>query len=415
MIHVFIATSPLHRKHKLKMEKEEILQSIQNQVRYAGRFVDEIEFSAEDATRTEIPFLLDVIRTAITAGARTINIPDTVGYSVPDEFRHLITTIIQNISEFQNPEIDLSVHCHNDLGLAVANSITAIQCGATQVEVTLNGIGERAGNCSLEELVMGLKVRNNHFKMKTNIKTEKLYSTSKLLQNMTGLLIARNKPIFGDNAFSHEAGIHQDGVLKNPQTYEIMKAENIGRSPETLVMGRHSGKHSFREKLQQYGISLNPEQFNKAFEKFTRIADLKKEVFDEDLFNIVASVLGKFSEGYHLDYFNIYSGNTLIPTATVLIKKQGKEYLSSQTGDGPVDALFRAIDSALGLNIKLKDFVIHSIGFGRDAQGQVKLMLEIKNGVFVGKGSSTDIMEASALAYLNAINRQLFRNSKIEI
>lgn len=415
MIHIFIATSPLHRKYKLKMKKEKILQSIQNQVRYAVRFVDEIEFSAEDATRTEIDFLLDVIRTAINAGARTINIPDTVGYSVPDEFRQLIKTIIQNISEFQNPEIDLSVHCHNDLGLAVANSITAIQCGATQVEVTLNGIGERAGNCSLEELVMGLKVRNNHFKMTTNIRAEMLYPASKLLQNMTGLLIARNKPIFGDNAFSHEAGIHQDGVLKNPETYEIMKAENIGRSPETLVMGRHSGKHSFREKLQQYGISLNPEQFSKAFEKFTRIADLKKEVFDEDLFNIVASVLGKFSEGYLLDYFHIYSGNTLIPTATVLIKKQGKEYLSSQTGDGPVDALFRAIDSALGLNIKLKDFVIHAIGFGRDAQGQVKLMLEIKNGVFVGKGTSTDIMEASALAYLNAINRQHFRNSKIEI
>ena len=409
MLHVFIATSPIHRDHKLKMNQKEILDNISDKLTCAKKYFDKIEFSAEDATRTEPEFLYSVIRTAINYGAVSINIPDTVGYSIPGEFGELIKNIRKNVPEFEENDIDLSVHCHNDLGLAVSNSISAIQNGATQVEVTMNGIGERAGNCSLEELVMALDVRNDILSYSTGIKKELLYPTSKLLQNITGLVIARNKPILGDNAFSHEAGIHQDGMLKNRETYEIMKPSMIGRSDETLVMGRHSGKHSFKEKLDQYNIFLEKDQFDKAFKKFTSVADLKKEVYDEDIFNIVASILGKFSEGYQLDYFHIYSGNSILPSATVRIKYRGKSFVSSETGDGPVDALFRAIDTAIDLKPKLRDYLVHAIGSGKDAQGQVKLMIRIDGIDFVGKGTSTDILEASALAYLNAINRKLFR------
>lgn len=412
MLHLFIATSPLHREYKLKMNKQEILASIADMMDYARKYFDEIEFSAEDASRTESDFLIESIKTAIDHGATTINIPDTVGYAIPSEFGQLIRTISTSLPRFKAQGIDLSVHCHNDLGLAVANSITAIQNGATQVEVTLNGIGERAGNCSMEELVMAMRVRNDLIGFHTTIRTEQLFATSKLLQNITGLIIARNKPIFGDNVFSHESGIHQHGMLNHPDTYEIMKPQHIGRSAETLVMGRHSGKHSFRDKLKEYGIRLTKEQFEMAFRRFTHVADLKKEVYDEDIFSIVASILGKFTDGYQLDYFHIYSGNTLIPTATVKIKQNGKDLITAETGDGPVDALFRAIDAVVGLNIRLKEYLVYAIGSGKDAQGQVKLIAEINGSNFVGKGSSTDIIEASALAYLNAINRFLFRNNK---
>jgi len=408
MVHIFIATSPLHRQYKLKKTKKEILKSVEEKLKYAGKYFSKIEFSAEDATRTELPFLLDVIRTAIANGATSINIPDTVGYAIPSEFGELIHSIAKSVPEISSKEVDLSVHCHNDLGLAVANSLAAVQNGATQVEVAVNGIGERAGNCSLEEVVMALQVRKDRLGVKTSIRSELLYPVSKLLQNITGLLIARNKPVIGDNVFSHEAGIHQDGVLKHRETYEIMKPDKIGRPAETLVLGRHSGKHSLKEKLRQYSISLNSEQFDRAYEKFTHIADVKKEVYDEDVINIVASVLGKFQEGFQLDYFHIYSGNSLIPSATVRIKRNGEECTAAETGDGPVDAIFKSIDSALGTVQSLKEYSVYAIGSGKDAQGQVKLILEIEGEDFVGKGASTDIIEASALAYINAINRHLF-------
>jgi 2-isopropylmalate synthase len=412
MLHLFIATSPLHREFKLKLTKQEILDHIANMLDYAAQHFDQIEFSAEDASRTETDYLIQSIKTAIEHGATTINIPDTVGYAVPSEFGQLIHTISTALPQFKEAQIDLSVHCHNDLGLAVANSIAAVQNGATQVEVTLNGIGERAGNCSLEELVMALRVRNELFGFRTSIKTDQLFPTSKLLQNITGLVIARNKPIFGENVFSHESGIHQHGMLNHPDTYEIMKPHHIGRSAETLIMGRHSGQHSLKNKLKEYGIKLTKEQFEMAFRKFTHVADVKKEVYDEDIFSIVASILGKFTEGYQLDYFHIYSGNTLIPTATVKIRQNGRDLITAETGDGPVDALFRAIDAVVGLEISLREYLVHAIGSGKDAQGQVKLIVEINEGKYVGKGSSTDIIEASALAYLNAINRFLFRNNK---
>ncbi len=414
MLHVFIATSPLHREYKLKTSQEELLETIAGKLTYARKYFDRIEFSPEDASRTERPYLLDVIKTAVGAGATTINIPDTVGFAIPTEFGDLIAYIRENIPEFHQSPVDLSVHCHNDLGLAVSNSLAAIQNGANQVEVTVNGIGERAGNCSLEELVMALKVRSDVFDYHTAVKPRLLYPTSKLLQYITGFVIAKNKPIFGDNVFSHESGIHQDGVLKHPATYEIMNPDEIGRTTETLIMGRHSGKHSFRKKLQQYGISLPRDQFEKAFSKFIQIADAKKEVFDEDIFNIIASILGSYPRGYQLNYFHVYTGNTLLPTAAVKIKNSEQEHVASATGDGPIDALFRAIDAALGVSPELREYQVNAIASGKDAQGQVKVTMELEGKPFVGRGTSTDITEASALAYINALNRNFLEKCDTE-
>ena len=411
MIHLFIATSPIHRKYKLKMKKGEILDSIRENLNYAKKYFDKIEFSPEDATRTETDFLLEVIRTAIQSGATTINIPDTVGYTIPIEFSRLIKKIKKEIPEINN--LDLSVHCHNDLGLAVSNSISALLSGANQVEVTVNGIGERAGNCSLEELVMAIETRRDILNFKTNIKTNKIYSTSKLLESLTGLIIQKNKPIVGENAFLHEAGIHQHGVINNRSTYEIMKPEKIGRGKESLVMGRHSGKHSFKEKLELYDIKLSREQFDKAFKKFQIIADKKKEVFDEDIFIIVSSVLGQLDNGYKLEYYDIKTGNKTLPSATIKIKQGKSKIISTGIGNGPVDAIFNAIDSAIKVKTKLEEYTIYGVGSGRDAQGQVRLVLNINNKKYSGRGNSTDIIEASAYAYINAINKyELLKNKK---
>ncbi|HDQ14356.1 MAG TPA: 2-isopropylmalate synthase, partial [Sediminispirochaeta sp.] len=307
-------------------------------------------------------------------------------------------------------EVVLSVHCHNDLGLAVANSLAAVAAGAGQVEVTLNGIGERAGNCALEELVMGLEVRRDMYDVDTGIVKEYLYPTGKLLQNLTGLLFQRNKPIFGDNVFTHESGIHQHGVLSHRETYEIMNPRTIGRHSESLVMGRHSGTHALKKKLQQYNIKLTDEQFSKVFDRFSEIADKKKEVYDEDLFSIVSTVLGGSIDGFRLDYFHVYTGNHLIPTATVKLEDKNGTMVTSSTGDGPVDAVCNAIDKGCNIQCKLEEYIIQAVGSGKDAQGQVKLMVRIEDDLYGGKASSTDIVEASALAYLNAINRYVLRN-----
>ncbi len=413
MLHVFIATSPLHREFKLKLSKEKIVERIAETLDYARPYFSQIEFSAEDASRTEPDFLYRVIRTAIRHGAGVINIPDTVGFAVPGEFGDLIGNIVRHVPEVA--DVDLSVHCHNDLGLAVANSIAAVAKGADQVEVTLNGIGERAGNCALEELVMALNVRKGLLGFHTSVNTKLLYPTSQLLQNITGLIVPRNKPIFGDNAFAHESGIHQDGVIKHRETYEIMNPENIGRTAETLVMGRHSGKHSFKEKLEAYSIKLSEEQFELAFKEFTHIADRKKEVYDEDIFTIVASILGRFNLGYRLLHFQANTGSGTIPTATVKISRGKEETVGSAPGDGPVDALFQAVDSALGIQTRLKEYIIQAVGAGKDAQGMVKLLIEIDGQEYQGRGTSTDIVEASALAHLNAVNRCVFRSHKEKV
>jgi 2-isopropylmalate synthase len=409
MIHLFIATSPLHREFKLKMDKQQILASIRGHLAYARTRFSRIEFSPEDASRTEPDYLVEAVRAAIESGACCINIPDTVGYAEPQEFGGLIAHLVRSIPQFGDGSVDLSVHCHNDLGLALANSLSAIRNGATQVEVTLNGIGERAGNCALEELVMSLETRLDVFDATTGIKTEYLYPTGKLLQNITGLLIPRNKPIFGDNVFVHESGIHQHGVLSNRATYEIMKPEHIGRASETIIMGRHSGKHALKQKLDQYNIRLDESQFNAVFERFTAVADRKKEVYDEDLFAIVGTVLGEAMKGYALIYFHSYTGNSMIPSATVKIRSEKGEQVASAAGDGPVDAVFNAIEQCVGVSGILKEYIIHAIGAGKDAQGGVKLEVEIGGELYVGKASSTDIIEASALAYINAVNRYELR------
>jgi 2-isopropylmalate synthase len=411
LLHIFLATSPIHRAAKLKMSKEEVLARIAAMLDYALQHCDCIEFSAEDASRTEPDFLIDVVRTAVAHGARTINIPDTVGYALPFEFGELVKMIVAEVPEIQDKQVDLSVHCHNDLGLAVANSLAALQNGASQVEVTLNGIGERAGNCSLEELVMTLHVRRDMLKLTTGVKTELLYSASRLLMAMTGLIIPRNKPVFGDNAFAHESGIHQDGVIKDRSTYEIMHPENIGRSLETLVMGRHSGKHAFKKKLEQYGVQLNAEQFEKAFGQFTILADKKKEVYDEDIFQIAATILGRITPGFQLIYFHAFTGNSILPNATVKIRKEGEDLLASSTGDGPVDALFQAIEAAIKIQCQLKEYTIQAIGSGQDAQGHVSLRLEIAGQEYSGRHSSPDIIEASAVAFINAVNRYCLSTS----
>ncbi len=409
MLHLFIATSPLHREYKLKKDRSQVLKTLAENLDYARQFFDRIEFSPEDASRTEEDFLLEVIETAINHGATTINIPDTVGYAMPDEFGALIELIKTKIPEIRDGKVDLSVHCHNDLGLALANSMSAVLHGANQVEVTLNGIGERAGNCALEELVMGLEVRRDIYNVDTHIKKEFLYPTGKLLQNLTGLLFQRNKPIFGDNVFTHESGIHQHGVLAHRETYEIMNPTAIGRNSESLIMGRHSGSHALKKKLQQYNINLTEEQFNKVFERFSEIADKKKEVYDEDLFSIVSTVLGGTIDGYRLLYFHVYTGNNLIPTATIKLQDRDGEKIVSATGDGPVDAMFNAIDQGCGITSSLEEYIIQAVGSGKDAQGQVKLMLKINDQLHGGKASSTDIIEASALAYLNAVNRYVLK------
>ncbi len=301
MIHVFIASSPIHREFKLKKSKEEVIASIREHVGYARSLVDLVEFSPEDASRTEEDYLAEVIEAAIESGARVINIPDTVGYAVPWQFGELVGKLIKGNAKLASGEVELSVHCHNDLGLALANSLEAVRAGAAQVEVTLNGIGERAGNCALEELAMTLDVRKDLFDVETGIVRKYLFPTGKLLQNISGMILPRNKPIFGENVFVHESGIHQHGVLSHPETYEIMKPEDIGRSTETLIMGRHSGSHALKKKLEHYNITLEKEQYEEVFKRFTEIADKKKEVFDEDLFSIVSSVLGSYLGGFSLN------------------------------------------------------------------------------------------------------------------
>lgn len=402
-IHTFLATSPVHMEYKLRKKPDEVVEMAVHAVRHARNKVAEVEFSPEDATRSEIPFLCRVIEKVIDAGARIINVPDTVGYTMPSEFTEFLRAIIEG-----TPNMDkavLSVHCHNDLGVAVANSVAAVRAGARQVEVTVNGIGERAGNACLEEFVMALATRSDILPYTTGINTRQIYNTSRLLSNTIGFPIPRNKPITGENAFAHESGIHQDGVLKKRETYEIMTPESVGRDASLLVLGRHSGLHGFKNRLSELGLSLSEEEVKKAYGKFLEIADRKKEVYDDDLYVIVSDQLGHETETYGLDYFNIQSGNMAVPTATVRIADGGERHEEAATGDGPVDAIFNAIDRALGIQTKLLEYVVQAVTPGKQAIGEVSVSLEIDARKFVGRGASTDILEASAKAYVNALNR----------
>ncbi len=412
LLHLFIATSPLHRQHKLKMEQSEILEQLAAMLEYAKKSIDWIEFSPEDASRTEPEFLAEVVKTALDHGARIINIPDTVGYSVPDEIDSLIRDLRRRVAKLESAE--LSVHCHNDLGLAVANSLAAVTAGADQVEVTLSGIGERAGNCALEEFVMALKVRHGHYGFNTGIDTTQLYPASRILQSITGWIIPRNKPVFGENAFNHESGIHQHGVLSHRETYEIIDPKEIGRPRESLVLGRHSGRHAFRQRLEQYNIKLDEKTFEEAFERFSQLADQKKEMGDDDILAMISDVLDLPHQAHRLEYYHAFTGNALIPGATVRLANQQGELTATANGDGPVDALFRAIDNALELEPRLDEYMVSAIGSGKDAQGRVRLTLSIDSETVEGQASSTDILKASALAYLNALNRHQRKKNEIK-
>ncbi len=403
-IHVFLATSKIHMEHKLRKTQDEIVQIAVDAVKYARKFTDDIEFSPEDASRSEKAFLYRVLEAVIKAGATTVNIPDTVGYAVPEQYGQLIIDIRNNVPNIGKAII--SVHCHDDLGLSVANSLSAVKCGARQVECTINGIGERAGNTSMEEVVMALQTRQDYYGVMTGIKTTEICRTSRLVSKHTGFAVAPNKAVVGANAFRHEAGIHQDGVLKEPSTYEIMRPEDVGFTGLGLILGKHSGRAALKSRLKQLGISLNDEQLVKAFERFKDLSDKKKEVFDEDLIAIVEDDVREVKDVWALESLEVTSGTAIQPKVDVCLRSGGKLFTKVSTGDGPVDACYLAIDEITGLKGKLLNYNIQSVTQGKDAQGEVRVCVNFDGDKVTGIGASTDIIEASVKSYLNAVNKK---------
>ncbi len=403
-IHVFLATSKIHMQYKLKKAEEEILRLAVESVRYAKKFCQDIEFSPEDASRSERQFLFKVVEAVIEAGATTVNIPDTVGYAEPAEYGELIRAIKENV-----PNIDkavISVHGHNDLGLAVANSLEAIKNGARQVECTINGIGERAGNASMEEIVMAIKTRQDIFgDVSTHIHTTQIHKVSRLVSKLTGFMVAPNKAIVGANAFRHESGIHQDGILKERSTYEIIRPEDVGFTGTGFVLGKHSGRHALSERLKELGFTLSAAQLEKVNVRFKALADKKKNIFDDDLVALVEDETRAIKPIWGLESFEINSGTKITPSATVSLKYHNKVLSAKSSGDGPVDACFKAIDKITGMKAELQDYRIEAVTKGKDALGEVGLKLKAKGKVVTSRGSSTDIIEASVRAYVNALNK----------
>lgn len=403
-IHTFLATSDVHMKYKLKMTREEVLEKIREMVSYARTLVDEVEFSPEDGSRTEKEFLYKVLETAIEAGATVLNIPDTVGYSTPNEFGKLIKDIKENVNGIEN--VIVSVHCHNDLGLAVANSLAAIENGAEQIECAVNGLGERAGNAALEEIIMTLKTRNDIYKINLDVNTEKIYRLSSLVSHFTGVKVQPNKAIVGANAFAHESGIHQHGVLTNRETYEIMTPESVGFKTNNMVLGKHSGRHAFENRVKELGYDILKEDIQEAFIKFKELADKKKEISDKDIEAILNHGRIELEEKYKLKSFNVSTGNKITSTATVSLEIDGQVKEEAACGDGPVNALYNAIERLLGSNREIKDYNINAITSGADALGEVSIKLASKDKIVIGRGVSTDVIEASVLAYINALNKE---------
>ncbi len=410
-LHVFVSTSDIHLKYQLKKSREEIIRIATRSVERAKRYTPNVEFSAMDATRSDIEFLVAVCEAAIRAGATTINIPDTVGYAIPSEFGSLINTLMKRIRGIE--KVTLSVHCHNDLGLAVANSIAAIQNGARQVECTINGIGERAGNASLEEIVMAIRTRRDLLNFQTRVIPQHLYTTSRLVSKITGMLVQPNKAIVGANAFAHHSGIHQDGVLKEKLTYEIMTPETVGIPKSSLVLGKLSGRHAFRERLKELGYNLSENEFEIAFRRFKSLADKKREIYDEDIESIVIEEVLRVPHRFKLIYLNVVSGNMTVPTATVQMEVDGKIIQEAGFGDGPVDATFKTIKKITKTKSKLLQFAINAITSGTEAQGEVTVRLEEKGYTVIGQGADTDVIVASAKAYINALNKMEFKKQKL--
>ncbi|MEW5895695.1 MAG: 2-isopropylmalate synthase [Candidatus Omnitrophota bacterium] len=403
-IHVFIATSPIHMQHKLKKNPEEVLQMAIEAVKYAKSKIADVEFSAEDATRSNPEFLYRIVEQVIEAGAVTVNIPDTVGYTNPQEFAALISGIMNNVPNIGRAII--SVHCHDDLGLSVANSLAAVKNGARQVECTINGIGERAGNAAMEEIVMALKTRRDYFGVDSGINTKEITKASRLVSKLTGFPVPPNKAIVGANAFAHESGIHQHGILNERLTYEIMKAEDVGVVGCGLVLGKHSGRHAFKARLIQLGLELTEDQIDQAFERFKDLADKKKEVFDKDILAIVEDEFETNAEPvWVLEDLKTTSGLNMKPLVTVVLKSKDKIFAKESSGDGPVDACYKAIDAVTNVSGTLLDYSIQSVTKGKDAMGEVTVRVNFNDKTVIAHGASTDIIAASAKAYINALNK----------
>jgi 2-isopropylmalate synthase len=403
-IHVFLATSAIHREFKLKMGKDEIIARAVESVKRAKSYCDNIEFSPEDAARTEPDFLCQVVEAAIAAGATTVNIPDTVGYATPAHFGGVIRNLKNRV-----PNIDkavISVHCHNDLGLAVANSLAAVENGAGQIECTINGIGERAGNCSLEEVVMALRTRSDYYHVSTAISTQRLVPTSRLLSNITGVQVQRNKAIVGRNAFAHEAGIHQDGMLKERTTYEIMRPEDVGFTQTDLVLGKHSGRAALADRAQALGYHLTGDHLQEVFEEFKKLADKKKEVYDADIAALIEKQMTVADDQWQLVTYEVHAVGGGEPKVSVALQRADEEVRKTVIGgDGPLDALFRAIEEITDTSVVVRDFRVHSVTRGQDAQGESTIEVEREGRVYRGRGVSTDTVEAATLAFINAVNR----------
>lgn len=406
LIHVFIATSPIHMEYKLRMTPRQVLENVEAMVKYARSLCPNIEFSAEDATRSDPEFLAKVVNTAVRYGASVINIPDTVGYTTPYEIRALIEYLVKNVPESEN--IIFSVHCHNDLGMATANSLAGIAGGARQVECSVNGIGERAGNAPLEEIVMAIKTRPELYDASVRVDTSNIYKTSKLVYNIIGRTAPINKPIVGDNAFAHEAGIHQHGILANRSTYEIMTPESIGIKPNQMVLGKHSGRHAFESKLSELGFELNQKELDLCFANFKDLCDKKKEINDKDIEALANNIQPAESDGYTLEQFAVQSGNISTATAVISLRKGDTILQEVALGDGPIDAAYKAIDKIINPPEHTFDtYVIRSVSEGKDSLGEVSITLKYGDRVFAGRGLSTDIIESSILSYINAQNKLL--------
>jgi 2-isopropylmalate synthase len=405
-IHVFLSASDIHLAHQLKKSRDEVLKMSRETVARAKSYLDDVEFSPMDASRADRAYLYQILERVIEAGATTVNIPDTVGYATPQEFGSLIQGILDNVPNIGKAVV--SVHCHDDLGLAVANSLEAIRVGARQVECTINGIGERAGNASMEEIVMALKTRRDFFKLSTNIDTRQIYRTSRLVSDLTGFPVQANKAIVGANAFRHQSGIHQDGVLKKSITYEIMDPKWVGIPSSSLVLSKVSGRHAFKERLSELGYALSEEDLDRAFQGFKALADKKKDITDRDIESLIAEELRTVTEVYHLDHVEVSCGDHNIPTATIrLIAPDGQSLADAALGTGPVDAVYKAINRIVGIPNRLTEFTVKSITEGIDAIGEVLIRIESEGVTYTGRGASTDIIVASAKAYMNALNRLL--------
>ncbi|NLB68483.1 MAG: 2-isopropylmalate synthase [Lentisphaerae bacterium] len=404
-LHTFLATSPIHMSAKLKMTPDEVYERVVSMVKYARNLCPEVEFSLEDCSRSERPFIFKIVEGAIAAGANTINIPDTVGYAVPSEFSDLTRDIIANVPNID--EARLSVHCHNDLGLGVANTLAAIEAGATQAECTINGIGERAGNAALEEIVMALHTRQEYYNAYTDIDTTKIYATSRCVSNVTGSPVQPNKAIVGENAFAHEAGIHQHGVMANPLTYEIMTPESIGLPRNKMILGKHSGKHAFTQRLTDLGIKLEAIKIEELFTQFKALADRKKTVSDADIEALAHNMATTFRGTAELDRFSTIASNVITPVSTVRLRVGEDLVEKVSAGDGPVNASFSAICDILGISCRLEDYQLSAVTEGMDAQCRASVRVRLGDHAYRGNGISTDIVEASILAYLQAINAGL--------